>query len=187
MGLSLVSAMACTLVRASEAPSMSIEEEVAALKGSEFGPTLQGAPLVSPLSCTLWGSGQLVMRRRPQVGWDEGVAKCGDRFVLMLMRFHEGKTHFENRWRIVDAVLLPEVDHSQPDNNRLGGRRLYTADECFLDRTWGTALYAVVNVSEHKRMDWRTGVIGAWGFDLKRERIVPISTKRVVCHKPEPD
>ena len=187
MGLGLVAAAICTAAAAGEPPALSVEQEVQALKGGEYGPTRQDERLFGHLSCVLVGSGPVGSRGFLHKGWGDTLVQCGDRYVMMLMRFHEGKTHAEDRWRVVDAVPLPPVVGILPDASRPDGPYLYTPDECMLDNRWGTSLYAIVQVGARKRMDWRTGVEGAWGYDLKRQRIVPLSTKRVVCTKPDPD
>jgi hypothetical protein len=176
---------------AGEEPQVSAEQEAQALKGLEFAPMRMEARLFDHLSCTLQGSGSVVVRRRVHEEWGNDMALCQGRYVMLLTQLHKGATHKENRWRVVDAAVLPEVVVISSDPREAArppeGLYLYTPDECTLDGTWGTSFYAVVRLGKRKRMDWRTGVEGAWGYDLKRQRIVPISTKRVVCNKPEPD
>jgi len=107
---------------------------------------------------------------------------------MLLEHFLGGATNDAHRWRIVDAFLLPEVVGVEFEPEHPVGPYLYSSDDgCSLDGRWDSTFYAVVRLSERKRMDWRTGVVGAWGYDLKQQRIVPLSTKRVVCPKAEPE
>jgi hypothetical protein len=111
-------------------------------------------------------------------------AWCGDRIVLLLKRLigREGRNPV---WRIVDAVQLPPFkrDWTSRDQHQVG---MFIDGECRLDGRIGTSLVALARLGNRDRVDWRTGVKHAWTFDVKRERIVPVSTKRVVCEQPTP-
>lgn len=167
--------------------AMTAEQEARALIGLVHGPTWMQGPIVDHLSCIDYGAGTLILRGREHVGWERSLAQCQGRFVMLLEQFLGGKTTAERRWRIVDAYLLPEVVGIQFEPDKPEGPYLYTPDECSLDGRWDSKFHAVVRLGKRKRMNWRTGVLGAWGYDMKRQRIVPLDTKRVVCHKPEPD
>lgn len=168
-------------------PPLSAQDEAQALVGGEFGHDAMRGRMSDRLSCTYQGGGVLHVRGREHPGWSEGLALCQGRYVMLLMRFLRGKTNEENRWRVVDAAALPEVVGIEFDPERPEGPYLYTFVECRLNFGGGSEFYAVVRLSKRKRMDWRTGVLSAHGYDMSRQRIVQLSPKHVVCMKPDPD
>ena len=162
---------------------MTAEEEVRALIGIEYSIQRPWERLVGHLSCIDGGGGILQIGGVDHEEWAYGRVECRGRQVLMLKRSlsrKEGKA----RWRVVDTLLLPLVllDRYVPDDPI--NLWLFTQEWCTLDGRYDTDFVALVRWSEREQIDWRSGVEHAWTYDLERKRIVPISTKRIVCEQP---
>ncbi|MCM5681748.1 hypothetical protein M8A51_19650 [Schlegelella sp. S2-27] len=181
--LSFIGAIACVAVQA-DASTLPVEQEARSLIGVEFTARVMGAAIAPHLTCTNEGGGGIEIKGVSPEGWSYGRAVCQGRSVAVLKRA-VGQEGQHIKWRIVDAVLLPRFE-LDPDPKRPNAPRLLSAGECELDGRTDTSFIALVRWGKHERVDWRTGVEQAWGYDPQQERIVSLSTKRIVCWRPEP-
>lgn len=181
--LSIVLTAACVAAHA-DVSSLPVAQEAQALIGIEFTAKAMGSPIDPGLSCTNEGGSTIEVNGVTVEGWGYGRAVCKGRSVAMLKRI-VGREGADIRWRIVDAVLLPRFEWNV-DPKRPHAPRLFKVGDCELDGRTDTFFIALVRWGKHDRIDWRTGVEKAWGFDSQKERIVPLSPKRIVCHLPEP-
>lgn len=180
-----VSATACAVHPA-------VEDEASALKGIEYTPRIHGER-ISPaqLTCTDEGGGLLDegggllnVRDLPAETWSYGLVRCQGRMVVMLQR-KIGEVDGYVTWHIVDTLLLPPV-HLEPHPDRPNALRLFEAGDCELDGKTDPFFIALVRWGDHEQIDWRTGVEQAWTFDIDQGKIVTLSTKRIICYRPEP-
>jgi hypothetical protein len=116
--------------------------------------------------------------------WAFGEAWCGDR-VALLLKHVIGREGRRPIWRIVDTVLLPPFEREWTPRNQNELTRFFAGD-CQLDGRIDEFFVALARLGKRNRVDWRTGVKHAWTFDIEKGRIVPVSTRRVVCHRPTP-
>lgn len=87
-------------------------------------------------------------------------------------------------WRIVDALLLPE--HLQEfDPDRLNELMAFDNNQCEQVRRPVSSFVVLARFGNRQDINWRTGVDKAWTFDIKAGRIVPLSTRRIVCWRYE--
>lgn len=186
-GFMLLTLLSAAL-HAADRPTVAVEEEAKALIGLEHEALGDHQLLAEHLSCRYVGSGTITLNQHPQGEWSDSLADCQGRFVMTLDKLVQSGTGERRRWRIVDAVLLPPALISK-DADRPEGPYLYNAsfDDCTLDGRYGTSFYALVRHGKRDRMTWRSGVAGAWGFDLRQGRIVALSLRRVVCQRPDPE
>ena len=183
LALLLTSATACAGITET-GPLMSAEKEARALVGVKYVPGIQGEKFTSRLSCTSDGSARLSIAGVPYPEWSFGTALCQGRHVETL----EQRVSEENgvtTWRIVDALLLPPVA-ADWDPHRQNKLQISLMGECTLDERTDTSFFALVRWRDRERVDWKTGVEHAWTYDIEKGRIVPVSTKRVVCEWLEP-
>ncbi len=119
--------------------------------------------------------------------WGNGIVICDGRPILFLERYIDtNPADRVYRARIVDAVVLPRYE-LDADPRRPNARRLFETGDCELNGRTDTSFMAIVRWGKRERIDHRTGVEAAWGFDTERGRIVRLDTKRIVCWRPEPD
>lgn len=158
-------------------------DEARRLIGKEYPSTPSPERHFPDSSCVAIGGGFLVERGVQRTEWAEGVFECSESIVITLERVVPGFRE-PMRTRIVDSAVLKGARTVQP-NQALDTINFVTGEECSLDGTGGTNFYATVRWGKRKKADWRTGVLKAWGFDLRRGKIVPISPKRVTCERYE--
>ncbi|MCM5677925.1 hypothetical protein M8A51_00070 [Schlegelella sp. S2-27] len=162
-------------------------EEAQRLVGLEYrlGPGAAAGQIIAQRpSCSNVGGSVVWNDGRPMDEWSFGEFICNGRSIALLKR-QVGEASNGPTWRIVDALPLPSYEqHGEP--KRPNALRLYFNGECELDGKTDTLFFALVRFGKRDRIDWRTGVERAWGFNLTAERIVPLSTKRIVCYRPEP-
>lgn len=183
--------LACTLAlivsTALAAPPLkpSAKDEARVLIGIEYTPRIHGER-ISPaqLTCTDEGGGLLNARDLPAETWSYGLARCQGRMVVMLQR-KIGEVDGYVTWHIVDTLLLPPV-HLEPQPDRPNALRLFEAGDCEIDGKTDPFFIALVRWGDHEQIDWRTGVEQAWTFDIDQSKIVTLSTKRIICYRPEP-
>lgn len=163
------------------------QQEAQALIGVEYQfsaesglrQTIAGRPSCSNIGGTLvWIEG------KPFDDWSAGELECKDRRILALKRQLDSPQG-ALKWKIVDTQLLPAYD-SGSDDKRPAALRLHSTGECTLDGKTDTLFFVLLRWGKRERVDWRTGIERAWGLNLKAERIVPLSTRRIVCEKPDP-
>jgi hypothetical protein len=169
---------------ADNAAVLSAAEEVKALRGLEYRPALMGQKLTEHLSCTDEGSGGLTVNDVDYEDWADGLIRCQDLWVVTLSR-KVVKPNEHVRWRIVDTLVLPPV-HFEPDPNDPEALRFIASSSCELKGYRSGSFIVLARFGNREKIDWRTGVEKAWTFDPKRGRIVPLSTKRIVCEAYEP-
>ncbi|MCM5681747.1 hypothetical protein M8A51_19645 [Schlegelella sp. S2-27] len=181
--LSVVLTVAFVAAQA-DASSLPVAQEAQALIGIEFTAKAMGNPIDPGLSCTSKGGSTIEINGVTVEGWGYGRAVCQGRTVAMLKRI-VGQEGADIRWRVVDAVLLPRFAWGF-DPKRPHAPRLFKVGDCELDGRTDIFFIALVRWDKRDRIDWRTGVEKAWGFDPQKERIISLSPKRIVCHRPEP-
>lgn len=177
-------AMTSITAPADSRPAMTVEEEARALIGKEYTFRMQGQRISPELSCTSEGGGLLFINGVFDDEWASGAVKCQGRAVEVLKRA-VGEADGDTTWRIIDTLVLPPYKES-PNPKRPNALRLAAAGPCELDGRTDTFFIALVRMGKRDRIDWRTGVEKAWTYDIERGRIVPLSTKRIVCYRPEP-
>lgn len=146
-----------------------------ALVGIEFDPLLPG-DVVPGSECVSKGWQTVYINDRWIEGWALGSSICSERLVFTL-EHRVDQDEREAKWRIVDSLLLPPPAK---------GARLFQQGDCELDGKTDRTLLAVVRLGRRERVDHRSGVIAAWSVDPAAGKIVPVSTKRVVCYRPTP-
>ena len=172
---------------APQGAQMTAEEEARALIGIEYPGAAFSRRIVPHLSCTD-GGGRLQIGGVDYKEWWYSRVECQGRQVLILERSlprKEGKA----KWYVVDTLLLPPVrlltePYAPHGVNDLW---LFSPEECALDGRYDTDFVALVRWTDREWFDWRSGVEHAWTYDLERERIVPVSTKRIACKQPMTD
>jgi hypothetical protein len=145
---------------------------------------LNGQVIAERPSCSHVGGATMYVDGHAVDGWAYSEFSCSGRPIALLER-RTDETDGRPTWKIVDTLLLP--NYSLDDPNRPKALKLYFNGECELDGKTDTLFFALVRFGKRERIDWRTGVEKAWGFDLNAQRIVPLSTKRIVCHQMEPE
>jgi hypothetical protein len=177
----------CALVLAStltaRSHAISAEDEARALIGRLYVAPAQGATLAEPLSCTDLGSGVLSLNGRLRKDWISAEALCQGRPVVLLIHGSQAR----KSWRVVDAIALPAARVAQPYVKDPEALWLFTPEECLLDGKGGNDFVAVVRWTDEQRIDARHGLVQAWGYDLKKAKIVPLALTRVRCWHPEED
>jgi hypothetical protein len=163
------------------------EDEAQALIGLEFNLAAPGARYADHLSCTDRGGGAISIDGALSDRWSSAEALCQGRVVLMLVRAEGDEQPVKGTRKIVDAVALPPVQTGQPYRNKPGALWLFTPEECVLDGKGGTSFFALVRWTAKSRIDFRHGLVKAWGYDTQHGRIVPIAPRRVSCRHPEAD
>jgi hypothetical protein len=165
-----------------------VEEEAKALVGVELIDPREELPVAEHLSCRYVGGGSFFIGHKPAKEWASSVIRCQDRYVLTLDKSVGSTQSGKMRRRVVDALLLPPL-WLFPDEEHPDGPFLYdsTAEDCTLDGRRGTTVMAVARHGKQKKMTWRNGLEAAWTFDVQQGRIVPLSPKRVVCTRADPD
>ena len=160
-----------------------IQQVARALIGIEYS-VMPGEPITPGSDCINEGGGFIQLANGEHGHWSEGIASCGGRVVLLLDKRVPGEGPHV-RWKIVDALVLPpanlDVNPDEPNEARISG-----AGICELRGRTDTSFVTIVRWGKRERIDWRTGVEKAWTFDIKRGRIVPLSTRHIVCYAYEP-
>lgn len=153
-----------------------LAEEVRAMIGKEY----ERGPMPHPFgegNCTMNG-GQVVYVANNEVpGWGVDHLLCGDRIAMLLS---QPTVTFPNpyaKWRVVDSLLLPPIKK---------GVRFFRTGDCDLDGKAETDFFALARLGKREDVNYRTGVLAAWGLDLEAGKFVELSTKRVICHRPTP-
>lgn len=168
--------VAALLSLASASLSAELADEVRAMIGTEFTP----GSLFSPFGdgkCTVEGGGGVDIAEKEVPGWALDQLACGDRIVMLLSRPTVTFPNPNAKWRVVDSLLLPPIKK---------GVRFFRDGDCDLDRKIGTTFFALARLGKREDVDYRTGVLAAWGLDLEAGKFVELSTKRVTCHRPTP-
>ena len=159
-----------------------------ALVGVEYrlAPGIAGGQSIADgVPCTYVGGGLVLVNGEMSDKWAYSQLTCHDRPVAILEKKVD-RPDAPDAWRIVDAMALPPFERDL-DPKRPNALRLFGTGDCELDGKTDTLFLALVRWgSKRDRIDWRTGVERAWGFNLTAERIVPLSTTRIVCYRPEP-
>ena len=162
-----------------------VEVSARALVGLETSRlTTSGVPMFDGSHCIFDGDGMVDVRGVTARDWKFGQAVCNGRTVLFLERKIGGGEGAAG-WRIVDVVLLPPASH-EPVPGRPNALRFAGQGTCEWRGRTDTSFVATVRWAKRERIDWRTGVEKAWTFDIKRGRIVPLSTRHIVCYAYEP-
>ncbi|GAB3552557.1 hypothetical protein GCM10027343_38230 [Noviherbaspirillum agri] len=118
--------------------------------------------------------------------WSINKGQCQGQPVIMLERFISRSAPDVSTWRIVDTLVLPRYMRDPDPGRRPNALRLFETGDCELDGKTDTSFIALVRWGNREQINWRTGVERAWTFDVERGRIVPLSTKRIICYRPEP-
>lgn len=126
--------------------------------------------------CVNLGGGVIDIDGQEKSDWALDHASCGNRTMALLKR-DVGTEGRYVRWRIVDTYLAPPIKK---------GTRLYQQGDCELDGKIDTTFYALARMGKRQAVNHRTGVLAAWTVDLEAQKIVPVSTRRVVCYRPTP-
>jgi hypothetical protein len=173
-------------VLAQDASANTVQKEIEALRGLEYVSIMPGQKVASHLSCTEEGGSLLVLRGVLNREWSKSLLQCQGHWVITLNReiaAVSAEGHVKSR--IIDTLVLPPVQFDlDPDN--LEALRYSGDSECEIKGLPNTTFIALVRFGNRKRVDWRNGVEKAWTFDIKQGRIVPVSTKRIVCEPYEP-
>jgi hypothetical protein len=187
LALSSAPAIAGHSTGAQAAQAMTASEEAHALIGIEYVLPAFGAPIApDKLSCTDEGGGFLADGAAPDKEWMQGRAICQGRTVMMLQR-RVGEVNGQDIWRIVDTLLLPPIALSWNPKHPNALLFSYSFEgACELHGRPNISFIVLTRWGKRKHIDWRTGVERAWTFDLKRGRIVPLSTKGFTCEWSEP-
>jgi hypothetical protein len=163
------------------------DERARALIGLEYrlapGVT-NGQVIAEHPTCTHLGGAVMWMNGRSVDDWGFSQLLCNGHPIIAL----EHKVHSVDpnpKWRVVDAQSLPPYERNA-DEGRPHALRLHFTGECALDGRTDTLFFVLLRWGKRERVDWRTGIERAWGFNLDAERIVPLSTRRIVCEKPDP-
>jgi hypothetical protein len=160
-------------------------EEIKALHGLEYVNAMpEQQRVASHLSCIDEGGALIFENGVLHRDWAKGVIQCQGQWVVALQR-KVGMVGRHIKWRIVDTLVLPPISFD-PDRSNAEALELVAEDHCEVKGLPNTTFIALVRFGKRQRIDWRTGVEKAWTFDIKRGRIVPLSTKRVVCEPYEP-
>jgi len=183
----LVLLMTSTAALANDGPAMTVEEEARALIGVEYIGRWSDKQIAPHLSCTKEGGGLL---HDAADTWGDGFAMCQGRAVILLEREVGRIDDAHVKWHIVDTLLLPpaelEWNPKRPDALYLSAS---AGDQCEI-RGRPHIPFGVLarwnKQDKRGRINWRTGVEKAWTFDTKQGRIVPLSTKPIVCESVEP-
>jgi hypothetical protein len=179
-------AFAWTAALANGKPAATAAEEAGALIGMEYVIPMAGERIAPDrFSCISEGGGMLLSNGMPRNDWATSTVTCQERPVILLERFVNRLSPSETTWHIVDTLVLPRYERD-PDPSRPNALRLFQTGDCELDGKIDTSFIALVRWGKREKIDWRTGVERAWTFDIERGRIVPLSTKRIVCYRPEP-
>lgn len=163
------------------------QQEAQALIGLEYQlstGTTNGQTIAEHPSCSNVGGTLMWVRGKSFDDWSAGEFECKGQRILLLKR-QVNASGAAVRWRIVDTQLLPPYAPGF-DDKRPFAPRLHSTGECALDGRTDTLFFVLLRWGKRERVDWRTGVERAWGFNLDAERIVPLSTRRIVCEKPDP-
>jgi hypothetical protein len=175
-----------TVALADGKPAITSAEEARAMIGMEYTASMPGERIAPDrFSCINEGGAILLINGISQNDWSTSTTTCQGRPVITLERFVKRLGPRETTWRIVDTLVLPRYERD-PDPRRPNALRLFQTGDCELDGKTDTYFIALVRWGKREKIDWRTGVERAWTFDIERERIVPLSTKRIVCYRPEP-
>jgi hypothetical protein len=169
---------------ADDVPALPAAEEVKALRGLEYRFDLMGQKVTEHLSCTQEGNGSVTANGIDYDDWSDGLVKCQNLWVVTLSR-SVGKPQPRGQWRIVDTLVLPPVQFD-PDPDDPEALRFIGGDNCDIKGIRSGSVIILARFGNRQTIDWRTGVEKAWTFDPKRGRIVPLSTKRIVCDAYEP-
>jgi hypothetical protein len=168
--------MAALLSFASPGFAADLAEEVRAMIGKEY----ERGPIPHPFgegNCTMEGGGAVVVAQKEVPGWGLDQLACGDRIVMLLVRPTVTFPNPYAKWRVVDSLLLPPIKK---------GVRFFETGDCDLDGKIGTDFFSLARLGKREDVDYRTGVLAAWGLDLEAGKFVELSTKRVTCHRPTP-
>jgi hypothetical protein len=184
---SLALALSSASASAGHLPVMTASQEARALIGVEYFLSSIGKPIApGKISCTEVGWGSLSDSGAPEDEWSQGQVRCRGRTVITLLH-KVGKKDSQDLWRIVDALLLPPIEAFW-NPKRPNALSFSDAVEgvCELRGRPHIPFIVLIRWGKRKHIDWRTGVERAWTFDLKRGRIVPLSTKGFTCEWSEP-
>ena len=169
---------------AAAAESMTAEEEVRAMIGRQHAGAA-GVPLFADLSCVTEYGGVLWVRGKRADGWWQDLVRCKRRMVLVLHRNVRGDPEVAPRWQVVDALVLPhELLDFDPEHPKDVDLYQPGSGQCAFDGHRDD-IYALVREVDNRPITWRRGLLGAWSFDPKGGRILPLPLKRVVCDLPD--
>jgi hypothetical protein len=136
-------------------------------------------------SCTDAGGGALADGPTQVDGWYYGNLYCHEKPVLTLTKVI-GRVGDLPRWRIADAIAIPAYEPPGSAGGP-GTLQIMGTGPCTFDGSHDEYIVALVREGKRqKRNGEREDVAYAWRFDLQREKIVPVSTKRVGCVHDEP-
>ena len=161
------------------------KELAQSLIGHEYTGAPPGWPLPGRPGCTIEGGATIFVRHVEQDGWAEEKIRCGKRWVLALQRYSKAPLGEFPKEKIIDAVELPFDLRSQYSEH--SEWEVYPNGPCTFDGRRGTAMDVVLRWRGRKRVDHRTGIKQAWGFDLKQGKIVPLDISRIRCERIEVD
>lgn len=181
--LAVVSSMAF----ANGKSAMTLEQEARWLIGREYTVSFQGDQIIPGESnCTYQYGRRLHLDGIEQKGWSIAQVRCQGRTVIMLERLLGRADAPDLTWRIIDTQVLPRYAmYWNP--RRPNALHMFQNSECTLNGKSDTDFIVMVRMGKHDKIDGRTGVERAWTFDTEQGRIVPLSTRHIVCYRPEPD
>ncbi|AKJ30508.1 hypothetical protein AAW51_3817 [Caldimonas brevitalea] len=152
--------------------------------GTQYSAQRPGDRVAPHLSCVVEGGGVLWVDGQSADDWSFGTFDCRGRAVLVLQKItpnaNGGKTK-----QIVDSLLMPRFER-RPESQRPSSLQFLVMGECALDGSRDNFFVALGRYGKRNRIDGRTGVQHAWGFDVKQGRIVPLPTERIACDRPDP-
>lgn len=114
---------------------------------------------------------------------DLGVVsvKCGKQDVIALAEA-VSKTAGGVGWIVRDVLLVAPLKKGDDVSHS------YREHWCALRGAASKSMSVqVVRVhrGKHKRMDYRSGVIAAWGADVRAKKFVPLNVRQIVCEEPD--
>lgn len=169
------------------ASATSPQQQASPLVGLEYrlapGAT-NGQVIAEYPACTHRGGAVMWIDGRSVNDWGFSQLLCHGQPIIALERKVD-PTDADPKWQVVDTQALPPYEENAGEE-RPRGLSLHFTGDCTLDGKTDTLFFVLLRRGKRERVDWRTGIERAWGFNLKAERIVPLSTRRIVCEKPDP-
>jgi hypothetical protein len=112
----------------------------------------------------------------PNLTLDITYFTCNGR-QLMLLGTSTEKRSPNDTVRVLDALLLPKIKSNE---------RFMEPGECEVKGKTVPYFIARVNLGRREEVNWKTGVKAAWTVDIDQQKIIPLSTRDIVCYRPTP-
>jgi hypothetical protein len=106
-----------------------------------------------------------------------GYLNCKEKFLMLLGTPIENKLPLGDPVRILDALQLPRIKSNE---------EFMEAGDCKIKGNTEPYFIARVNLGHRKEVNWKTGVKAAWTVDIDQQKIIPLSTRDIVCYRHTP-